>query len=121
VKILDRIGVSLGHIRSQTQAQLLPGDGHLRQDILLTPRTKYVVDLAVTEARRLNNTYVGTEHLLLGLIREGEGLAGRILKSVEVDLERMRQEVAAFQAERVAADGDPEKGPEPGTNGSSLD
>src|SRR5258708_22380705 len=63
----------------------------------LTPRAKRVIDLAYDEARQLNNNYIGTEHLLLGLIREGEGLAGRVLAKLGVDLERTRREVMALQ------------------------
>jgi ATP-dependent Clp protease ATP-binding subunit ClpC len=63
----------------------------------LTPRAKRVIDLAYDEARSLNNNYIGTEHLLLGLIREGEGLAGRVLQKLGVDLERTRREVMALQ------------------------
>ena len=63
----------------------------------LTPRAKRVIDLAYDEARQLSNNYIGTEHLLLGLIREGEGLAGRVLSKLAVDLERTRREVMALQ------------------------
>ena len=85
-RILDRIGVSLGRIRSEIERQVARGDGRLGQDMQLTPRAKRVIDLAYDEARQLNNNYIGTEHLLLGLIREGEGLAGRVLSKLGVDL-----------------------------------
>src|SRR5438105_1649902 len=96
-RILDRIGVSLGRIRSEIERQVTRGDGRLGQDMQLTPRAKRVIDLAYDEARQLNNNYIGTEHLLLGLIREGEGLAGRVLAKLGVDLERTRREVMALQ------------------------
>ena len=96
-RILDRMGVSLGRIRSEIERQVTRGDGRLGQDMQLTPRAKRVIDLAYDEARNLNNNYIGTEHLLLGLIREGEGLAGRVLQKLGVDLERTRREVMNLQ------------------------
>jgi len=96
-RILDRIGVSLGRIRSEIERQVAHGDGRLGQDMQLTPRAKRVIDLAYDEARQLNNNYIGTEHLLLGLIREGEGVAGRVLSKLGVDLERTRREVMHLQ------------------------
>jgi len=96
-RILDRIGVSLGRIRSEIERQVARGDGRLGQDMQLTPRAKRVIDLAYDEARQLNNNYIGTEHLLLGLIREGEGLAGRVLSKLGVDLDRTRREVMQLQ------------------------
>ena len=74
-RILDRLGVPLGRIRSDIERQVTRGHGNLGQDMQLTPRAKRVIDLAYEEARQLNNNYIGTEHLLLGLIREGDGLA----------------------------------------------
>jgi ATP-dependent Clp protease ATP-binding subunit ClpC len=96
-RILDRMGVSPGRIRSEIERQVTRGDGRMSQDMQLTPRAKRVIDLAYDEARHLNNNYIGTEHLLLGLIREGEGLAGRVLARLNVDLERTRREVMALQ------------------------
>ncbi|MGQ9456245.1 MAG: ATP-dependent Clp protease ATP-binding subunit [Armatimonadota bacterium] len=96
-RILDRMGISLGRIRSEIERQVTRGEGRLGQDMQLTPRAKRVIDLAYDEARNLNNNYIGTEHLLLGLIREGEGLAGRVLQKLGVDLERTRREVMALQ------------------------
>ncbi len=96
-RILDRMGISLGRVRSEIERQVARGDGRLGQDMQLTPRAKRVIDLAYDEARQLNNNYIGTEHLLLGLIREGEGLAGRVLNKLGVDLERTRREVMALQ------------------------
>jgi ATP-dependent Clp protease ATP-binding subunit ClpC len=96
-RILDRMGVSLGRIRSEIERSVTRGDGRQGQDMQLTPRAKRVIDLAYDEARQLSNNYIGTEHLLLGLIREGEGLAGRVLSKLSVDLERTRHEVMALQ------------------------
>lgn len=96
-RILERMGVSLTRIRSEVERQVTRGDGRLGQDMQLTPRAKRVIDLAYDEARQLNNNYIGTEHLLLGLIREGEGLAARVLAKLGVDLERTRREVMSLQ------------------------
>jgi ATP-dependent Clp protease ATP-binding subunit ClpC len=108
-RILDRLGVSLGRIRSEIERQVTRGDGRLGQDMQLTPRAKRVIDLAYDEARQLNNNYIGTEHLLLGLIREGEGLAGRVLSKLGVDLERTRREVSALQEGADNGMADPSK------------
>lgn len=96
-RILERMGVSLNRVRSEVERQVTRGDGRLGQDMQLTPRAKRVIDLAYDEARQLNNNYIGTEHLLLGLIREGEGLAARVLAKLGVDLERTRREVMSLQ------------------------
>src|ERR1700738_5342984 len=96
-RILDRMGVSLGRIRSEIERQVTRGDGRLGQDMQLTPRAKRVIDLAYDEARQLNNNYIGTEHLLLGLIREGDGLGARVLVKQGADLDRVRHEVYAMQ------------------------
>ncbi len=92
-RILDSIGISLGRVRSEIERQVTKGEGRLGQDMQLTPRAKRVIDLAYDEARQLNNNYIGTEHLLLGLIREGAGLAGRVLSRLGFYLERTRAEV----------------------------
>ncbi len=109
-RILERLGVSLGRIRSEIERQVTRGDGRLGQDMQLTPRAKRVIDLAYDEARQLNNNYIGTEHLLLGLIREGEGLAGRVLAKLGVDLEHTRREVMALQDNDNTAGGPPQGG-----------
>ncbi|HAH87833.1 MAG TPA: type VI secretion system ATPase TssH, partial [Armatimonadetes bacterium] len=96
-RILDRMGVSMNRVRSEVERQVTRGEGRLGQDMQLTPRAKRVIDLAYDEARQLNNNYIGTEHLLLGLIREGEGLAARVLTKLGVDLERTRKEVVNLQ------------------------
>lgn len=96
-RILERMGVSLSRIRSEVERQVSRGDGRMGDNYQLTPRAKRVIDLAYDEARQLNNNYIGTEHLLLGLIREGEGLAARVLAKLGVDLERTRREVMGLQ------------------------
>ena len=96
-RVLEKLGVSLNRIRSEVEKQLPRGDARPSQDMTLTPRAKRVIDLAYDEARNLNNNYIGTEHLLLGLIREGDGLAGRVLQKLGVELEKARREVMALQ------------------------
>ncbi|MFQ3586047.1 MAG: ATP-dependent Clp protease ATP-binding subunit [Fimbriimonadaceae bacterium] len=96
-RVLEKLGVSLSRIRAEVEKQLPRGDARPTQDMTLTPRAKRVIDLAYDEARNLNNNYIGTEHLLLGLIREGDGLAGRVLAKLGVELERARREVMALQ------------------------
>ena len=96
-RVLEKLGVGLNRIRAEVEKQLPRGDARSSQDMTLTPRAKRVIDLAYDEARNLNNNYIGTEHLLLGLIREGDGLAGRVLAKLGVELERARREVMALQ------------------------
>lgn len=89
-RILDKLKVDLSVIRKEVEAGVTRGDGRLGQDFQLTPRAKRVIDLAYDEARNLEHHYIGTEHLLLGLVREGEGLAGRVLQKLGVKLEDVR-------------------------------
>src|SRR5215469_136757 len=96
-RVLEKLGVSLNRIRAEVEKQLPRGDARPSQDMTLTPRAKRVIDLAYDEARNLNNNYIGTEHLLLGLIREGDGLAGRVLAKLGVELEKARKEVMSLQ------------------------
>jgi len=96
-RVLEKLGVSLNRIRAEVEKQLPRGDARPAQDMTLTPRAKRVIDLAYDEARNLNNNYIGTEHLLLGLIREGDGLAGRVLAKLGVELEKARKEVMSLQ------------------------
>ncbi len=92
-RVLEKMGVSLSRIRSEVEKQLPRGEHKPVQEMILSPRAKRVIDLAYDEARFLKNNYIGTEHLLLGLIREGDGLAWRVLAKLGVDLERARREV----------------------------
>lgn len=96
-RILDRLDVNLGKIRQEVERQVQRGYGKLGQEMQLTPRAKRVIDLAYDEARQLNNNYIGTEHLLLGLVREGDGLAARVLIKLGADLEKTRREVMNMQ------------------------
>ena len=91
-KVLANLGVELSKVRSAVEFIIGRGDRAVLGEIGLTPRAKKVIELAVDEARRLNHHYIGTEHLLLGLVREGEGIAAGVLESLGVNLERVRAE-----------------------------
>ncbi len=91
-KVLSNLGVDLKEARDTVEAIIGRGHRVIRGEIGLTPRAKKVIELAVDEARRLNHHYIGTEHLLLGLVREGEGIAAGALESLGVDLKKVRAE-----------------------------
>ena len=93
-KVLANLGVELNKVRSAVEFIIGRGDVAVRGEIGLTPRARTVIDLSIEEARRLNHHYIGTEHVLLGLIREGEGIAAGVLESMGVNLERVRAETA---------------------------
>jgi hypothetical protein len=112
-RLLDSMGASLGAIRAGVEKQATRGPGHQGQDMELTPRSKRVIDLAYEEARALNNNYIGTEHLLLGLTAEGAGIAARVLLGQGLNLERVRSEVERFQ-EKEKKDAAEGKRPDPG-------
>ncbi|HEU5315798.1 MAG TPA: Clp protease N-terminal domain-containing protein [Chloroflexota bacterium] len=92
-KVLKSRGVELNKVRSGVEFIIGRGDKQVVGDVSLTPRTKKVIELAVDEARQLKHNYVGTEHLLLGLIREGEGIAIGVLESLGVNLGETRQQI----------------------------
>ncbi len=89
-KVLNNLGVDLNKVRSSIEFIVGRGDRIVLGEIGLTPRAKEVIELAVDEARRLHHHYIGTEHLLLGLVREGEGIAVGALESLGVNLEKVR-------------------------------
>ncbi len=91
-KVLANLGVELNKVRSAVEFIIGRGDRPTSGEVGLTPRAKKVIELAVDEARRLNHHYIGTEHLLLGLVREGEGIAAGVLESLGVNLEKVRAE-----------------------------
>src|SRR5690606_9217583 len=80
-------------VRSEVEKVIGRGDGTPQGQIGFTPRAKRVLELAFDEARSLGHTYIGTEHILLGLIREGEGVAAQVLKNLGADLDRVRRQV----------------------------
>src|SRR5829696_8210020 len=92
-RVLSNMGVQLPKVRSAVEFIIGRGEPMVMGEIGLTPRAKKVIELAVDEARRLNHHYIGTEHLLLGLVREGEGIAAGVLESLGVNLEKVRAQV----------------------------
>ncbi|MDE2840303.1 MAG: ATP-dependent Clp protease ATP-binding subunit, partial [Chloroflexota bacterium] len=107
-KVLYDMGVDLTKVRSAVEFIIGRGERVNVGDISLTPRAKKVIELANEEARRLGHNYIGTEHLLLGLVREGEGIAAGVLESLGVSLEKVRQKViqsVSQQPSRVPQEG----------------
>ena len=106
IDILRGLEVDLDSLRLELEKIIESGPSTLTVgEIPFTPRSKKVLELAVDEARNLGHNYVGTEHLLLGLIREGEGIAARVLEGMGVDLERARQKTAEFLAGTTSSPG----------------
>src|SRR5438552_1220049 len=94
VNVLQKLGLDLDTVRMEVEKQVGTGpDQKMIGNIPYTPRVKKVLALAAKEAKNLNHTYVGTEHILLGLLREGDGVAARVLKNLDVDIEQTRQEI----------------------------
>ena len=94
VNVLQKMGLDLVTVRSAVEKQVGMGqEAKPSGNIPFTPRVKKVLALASKEAKNLNHSYVGTEHILLGLLREGEGVAAQVLKSLDVDIERTRNEI----------------------------
>ena len=94
VNVLQKMGLDLETVRMEVEKQVGSGpETKMVGNIPYTPRVKKVLALAGNEAKSLNHSYVGTEHILLGLLREGEGVAARVLKNLEVDIERTRNEI----------------------------
>lgn len=96
IRVLANLGVELSKIRSSVEFIIGRGETKSRGEVGLTPRAKKVIELAVDEARYLNHNYIGTEHLLLGLLREGEGVAAGVLGSLGITLEKSRAEITRF-------------------------
>ena len=94
VNVLQKLGLDLETVRMAVEKEVGTGpDQKMIGNIPYTPRVKKVLALAAKEAKNLNHTYVGTEHILLGLLREGDGVAARVLKNLDVDIEQTRQEI----------------------------
>ena len=94
VNVLQKMGLDLETVRMEVEKQVGSGpETKMVGNIPYTPRVKKVLALAGKEAKALNHSYVGTEHILLGLLREGEGVAARVLKSLDVDIEQTRKEI----------------------------
>src|SRR6476619_6664375 len=94
VNVLQKMGLDLETVRMEVEKQVGTGpDQRVVGNIPYTPRVKKVLALAAKEARALNHTYVGTEHILLGLLREGDGVAARVLCNLGVNIEETRQQI----------------------------
>ena len=100
-KVLGNLGVELNKVRSAVEFIIGRGERAAAGEIGLTPRAKKVIELAVDEARRLNHHYIGTEHLLIGLMREGEGVAAGVLESLGVNLDKVRAETGRILTQTV--------------------
>ena len=100
-KVLGTLGVELNKVRSAVEFIIGRGERSAAGEIGLTPRAKKVIELAVDEARRLNHHYIGTEHLLIGLMREGEGVAAGVLESLGVNLDKVRAETGRILTQTV--------------------
>ncbi len=98
-KVLESLNISPERVRSEIEAAIGRGERTPYEEVAFTPRAKKVLELALDEARRLGHNYIGTEHLLLGLIREGEGVAARVLEAMGADLERVRAQVVYLLGE----------------------
>ncbi|MEB3361179.1 MAG: ATP-dependent Clp protease ATP-binding subunit [Synechococcaceae cyanobacterium] len=111
-KVLKSMGVNLKDARVEVEKIIGRGSGFVAVEIPFTPRAKRVLELSLEEARQLGHNYIGTEHLLLGLIREGEGVAARVLENLGVDLAKVRTQVIRMLGEtaEVAAGGGGGKG-----------
>jgi ATP-dependent Clp protease ATP-binding subunit ClpC len=122
VNVLQKLGLDLETVRMEVEKQVGTGpDQKMIGNIPYTPRVKKVLALASKEAKNLNHTYVGTEHILLGLLREGDGVAARVLKNLDVDIEQTRQEIlkeldpqftSPDEAQASGTDPAPERQPE---------
>jgi ATP-dependent Clp protease ATP-binding subunit ClpC len=94
VNVLQKMGLNLETVRLEVEKQVGTGpDQKLAGNIPYTPRVKKVLELSKKEAKALHHTYVGTEHILLGLLREGEGVAARVLKTLDIDIDLCRQKI----------------------------
>ena len=119
-KALEALGISLEAVRSQVEEIIGQGQQAPSGHIPFTPRAKKVLELSLREALQLGHNYIGTEHILLGLIREGEGVAAQVLVKLGADLNRVRQQViqllSGYQGKEAAV----QSGPQEGTPTTSL-
>jgi ATP-dependent Clp protease ATP-binding subunit ClpC len=113
-KVLKSLGVNLKDSRIEVEKIIGRGSGFVAVEIPFTPRAKRVLELSLEEARQLGHNYIGTEHLLLGLIREGEGVAARVLENLSIDLTKVRTQVVRMLGETA------DVGPGSNTNKGNL-
>ena len=113
-KALESLGISLEAVRAQVEEIIGQGQQAPSGHIPFTPRAKKVLELSLREALQLGHNYIGTEHILLGLIREGEGVAAQVLVKLGADLNRVRQQViqllSGYQGKEAATSGGPAEG-----------
>src|SRR3989454_1800715 len=114
-KALESLGISLEAVRQQVEEIIGTGSSSPQGHIPFTPRAKKVLELSLREALQLGHNYIGTEHILLGLIREGEGVAAQVLVKLGADLNRVRQQVLQLLS---GYQGKPET--EPGSRGEGT-
>jgi hypothetical protein len=115
-KALESMGISLETVRSQVEEIIGHGKAAPTGHIPFTPRAKKVLELSLREALQLSHNYIGTEHILLGVVREGEGVAAQVLQKLGADLNRVRQQVIGLLAGAQYLDrgpGEEETGPAP--------
>ena len=110
IKVLNDLGVDVSKVRPAIEHIIGRGERIVLGEVGLTPRAKKVIELAVDEARRLKHHYIGTEHILLGLVREGEGIAAGVLESLGVNLEKVRSQTVSVlsQVNKTALDDRPD-------------
>ena len=117
-QVLQKMGVSLGKVRQEIEAEVQPGTDPASGEPKLTPKAKRVLELAADEARRMRHNYIGTEHLLLALLREKDGLAATVLRRLGLNLEKARAQVMEYlgpdapAASGAGGDKSGERGPE---------
>ncbi|HIW95831.1 MAG TPA: NDP-hexose 4-ketoreductase, partial [Candidatus Corynebacterium gallistercoris] len=116
-KALESMGISLDAVRTEVKEIIGSGGNPPSGYIPFTPRAKKVLELALREALQLGHKYIGTEHILLGLIREGEGVAAQVLVKLGADLSRVRQQVIQLLSGYEGNDQDGGDGAEPATAG----
>jgi hypothetical protein len=113
-KALESLGISLEAVRQQVEEIIGQGQQAPSGHIPFTPRAKKVLELSLRESQQLDHDYIGTEHILLGLIREGEGVAAQVLVRLGADLNRVRQQVTRLLAHGHQGEGPPSRADAPG-------
>jgi ATP-dependent Clp protease ATP-binding subunit ClpC len=119
-KVLKSMGISLKEARIEVEKIIGRGSGFVAVEIPFTPRAKRVLELALEEARQLGHNYIGTEHLLLGLLREGEGVAARVLENLDADPAKIRSQVIRMVGETQEAVGAGAGGGQGASSGSKT-
>ena len=123
-KALESLGISLEAVREKVEELIGPASGPSAGSPPFTPRAKKVLELSLREALQLGHNYIGTEHMLLGLVREGEGVAAQVLTSLGADLSRVRQQViqilSGYQGRETAGAGVGQSSSQEQTSGSPV-